>query len=122
MERHNFIRKLVRFLAVGLCPAIWATQLLAQTTNTPALGPGQALVLIVEGSVEFSPVEAQPQRWIIVATNQVLRPGDEVRVGLNSRLVLRFSNQSIIPFAARSHFMLETPPDAQTQSSILLFL
>src|SRR5438093_7093054 len=113
------VRRSAHLLGV-LC--LLSKPILAQTTNTPALLPGQAVVLAVEGRVEFSRKETQPPVWDRAYTGQIFKPGDSLKVAERSRLHLRFSNQSIAWFSEKTDFALEAPVDPKAQSSILLFL
>src|SRR2546423_15575179 len=97
-------RRLAHVLGV-LC--LRAAPILAQSENAPAVLPGQAVVLAVEGRVEFSRKETQPPVWDRAYTGQIFKPGDSLKVGERSRLHLRFSNQSTAWFSDKTDFTIE---------------
>ena len=66
-----------------------------------------------QGSVEVCPANATI--WISVQTNQCLHPFDRLRAGVNSRVALLWSDQSVVPFGASTEIEILPPnvPDAQ---------
>ena len=68
-------------------------------------------ILQVQGSVEIMPAGAKT--WVLTQTNQVLRPGDRLRTGGNSRASLRWSDQSVIPFGAFTELEILNPDQAE---------
>src|SRR5262245_15351495 len=68
-------------------------------------------ILQLEGTVEI--MTAGAQKWILTQTNQVLGPGDRLRTGKNSRVTLRWSDQSIVPFAAFSEIEILEPEKSE---------
>ena len=62
-------------------------------TTTKTVG-NDAVLLTVAGTVDVSPVGATT--WSTGATNQVLKVGDRVRTGKNSRATVRLSNLSVL--------------------------
>jgi tetratricopeptide (TPR) repeat protein len=68
----------------------------------------------LQGIVEISAAGAAT--WTAALTNQVLHPLDRLRTGENSRVALRWSDQSIVPFGASTELEILPPnsPDAQS--------
>src|SRR5438093_585903 len=64
-------------------------------------------LLELQGTVEISPAGATT--WVLTQTNQLLHPFDRLRTGPNSRAVLRWSDQSVIPFGALTELEILPP-------------
>jgi len=77
-----------------------------QTTN-------EIRIVEIQGKMEVSP--AGTTTWGPVQTNQILHPFDRLRTGANTRIALRWSDQSIISFDALTEIEILPPaaPDAQ---------
>ncbi|MEI9962438.1 MAG: FecR domain-containing protein [Limisphaerales bacterium] len=67
----------------------------------------------LQGKAEVFPVGGTA--WASAQTNQLLRPFDLLRTGANSRIALRWSDQSIVSFNAMTELEILPPesPDAQ---------
>ena len=59
------------------------------------------------GTVEVSPAGATT--WVVTQTNHLLHPFDRLRTGVNSRVALRWSDQSIVPFGASTELEILPP-------------
>jgi len=70
-------------------------------------------VVELQGTMEVSP--AGTTTWGLAQTNQLLHPFDRLRTGANTRIALRWSDQSIISFDALTEIeiMPPTAPDGQ---------
>lgn len=89
--------------------------------QAPASESGSAEIRIVElqGRAEILPAGAQ--NWVLTGTNQVLRAHDRLRTGPNSRLCLRWSDQSLVPVGALSELEVLPPEPAGSESGLQLF-
>ena len=85
----------------------------AQIASNP---PANDSILIVEiqGSVEI--LRSGTTAWQTASTNQILRSFDKIHTTANSRMALRWSDQSIIPFGASTELEI-LPPDALNSQS-----
>lgn len=72
----------------------------------------------LQGVVEVSPAGAAA--WVLTRTNQLLNPYDRLRTGTNSRVALRWSNQSIVPFGASTELEILPPHSTDAQSGLRL--
>jgi tetratricopeptide (TPR) repeat protein len=70
-------------------------------------------VVELQGTMEISPAGATT--WGLAQTNQILHPFDRLRTGANTRIALRWSDQSVISFDALTELEILPPaaPDAQ---------
>lgn len=66
------------------------------------------IILELQGVVELMPKGAST--WVLTQTNQLLHPGDRVRTGADSRVTIRWSDQSIVPFGALTEIEIQPPP------------
>jgi Flp pilus assembly protein TadD len=99
--------KMARLAAIVVFLAAGALNCLAQPTNPPAASPIQIIEL--QGTVEILPSGATA--WLPAHTNQVLNPFDRIHAAANSRVALRWSDQSILPFGASTELEI-LPPDS----------
>ena len=77
-------------------------------------------IVAIEGVVEVSPRNATT--WVpTTVTNQVLHPYDRVRTGRNSRMTLRWSDQSVMPVSASTELQILPPHDPKAESGLHLF-
>ena len=85
---------------------------LAQSATNDATANAIRIVEL-QGAVEISAAGAAT--WTPAQTNQFLQPFDRLRTGENSRVALRWSDQSIVPFGAATELEVLPPnsPDAQ---------
>ncbi len=79
--------------------------------QSPAPSPATNAIQIVElqGSVEIMP--AGGTVWIPAKTHQSLQPFDRIHTAADSRVALRWSDRSIVPFGASTELEI-LPPDA----------
>jgi Flp pilus assembly protein TadD len=98
--------------------ATWVEVSLAQ----PASGTetiNQIRIVEIEGVVEVSPRNATT--WVpTTVTNLVLNPFDRVRTGRNSRMTLRWSDQSVVPVSASTELQILPPHQPQAESGLHL--
>ena len=69
-------------------------------------------------------MEVSPPRsadWILTSTNQILKPGYRLRTGPNSRVALRWSDQSVVPFGASTELEILPPHTADAGPGLKLF-
>jgi Tfp pilus assembly protein PilF len=78
--------------------------------QTPA--PTEIRILQMQGIAEVMPAGAKT--WVLTQTNQVLHAGDKLRTGRNSRVTLRWSDHSIMPFAALTELEILAPDKADS--------
>jgi Tfp pilus assembly protein PilF len=71
-----------------------------------------------EGVVEISPTGTTT--WFSVQTNQILRSSDRVRTGANSRVALRWSDQSVVPFGASTELEILPPNSSDAECGLHL--
>jgi len=65
-------------------------------TVDPELSEFDARILMLQGTVEI--MRAGAPTWVLSQNNQVLRPGDRIRTGPNTRVTLKWSDQSVVTF------------------------
>jgi tetratricopeptide (TPR) repeat protein len=75
----------------------------------PAAATNQILIVELQGSVEISPAGAKT--WVKTQTNQLLYANDRLRTGPNSRVAIRWSDESVVPLSASTEVEV-LPPDA----------
>src|SRR5262245_47621584 len=77
-------------------------------------------IVAIEGTIEISPRNATT--WVpTTVTNLVLNPYDRVRTGRNSRMTLRWSDQSVVPVSALTELQILPPHDPKAESGLHLF-
>ncbi len=81
---------------------------IAQPAATPA-ETNQIRIVELQGAVEIMPAGAKT--WVLTQTNQLLYPNDRLRTGPNSRVALKWSDDSVVPFGASTELEV-LPPDA----------
>jgi tetratricopeptide (TPR) repeat protein len=74
----------------------------------------EARIVEIQGSVEVFPVGGAG--WTASQTNQVLHAFDRLHTGADSRVALRWSDQSVLQFSASTELEV-LPPDAQAAQS-----
>ena len=82
-----------------------------QTTN-------EVRIMELQGPVEI--VAAGSTAWTPAQTGQTLQPFDCLRTGANSRIALRWSNQSVIDFGASTEIEILPPAASGDQSGLHL--
>lgn len=83
----------------------------AQTTN-------EVQIVEFQGSAEIS--SASTTTWTPAQTNQILHPFDRLRTGANSRVALRWSDQSVIAFGASTELEVLPPHSPGDQCGLHL--
>jgi tetratricopeptide (TPR) repeat protein len=83
----------------------------AQTTN-------EVQIVEFQGSAEIS--SASATTWMPAQTNQILHPFDRLRTGANSRVALRWSDQSVIAFGASTELEVLPPHSPGDQCGLHL--
>ncbi len=91
------------------CPA-------QNTTAAPATNGIQIVEL--QGTVEILP--AQTTAWRTASAGQILQPLDRIHTAENSRVALRWSDQSIVPFGASTELEILPPDAADNQAGLHL--
>lgn len=103
--------------AIFLLWALGTTFLIAQPAAQTA-GTNQIRIVELQGDVEISPAGAKT--WVLTQTNQVLYPFDRLRTGPNSRVALRWSDESVVPFGASTELEVLPPHEANAQAGLHL--
>lgn len=75
-------------------------------------------IVELQGQVELSPAGATT--WVLTQTNQLLFPHDRLRTSTNSRVALRWSDQSIVPFGPSTELEILPPHTSDAQSGLRL--
>jgi Tfp pilus assembly protein PilF len=75
-------------------------------------------ILELQGTVELLPVGAA--NWVLTQTNQVLHVSDRLRTHANSRVTLRWSDQSVVPFGELTELEIMPPQDPQSLAGLHL--
>lgn len=75
-------------------------------------------IVELQGSVETSPAGATT--WGQAKTNQILRPFDRLRTAANSRVALRWSDQSVVSFGASTELEILKPYSPEAESGLHL--
>jgi Tfp pilus assembly protein PilF len=107
-----------KFLLIAFwgCLAMAAELSRAQSAEPRA---GSAIrILELQGTAEFCP--AGGATWATARTNQVLRPHDRLRTAADSRVALRWSDQSILSFGASTEIEILPPDSPDTESGLQL--
>src|SRR5207244_1178015 len=86
--------------------------------GAPAQETNDIRLLELQGTVEISPAGART--WVLTQTNQLLHPFDRLRTGPNSRALLRWSDQSVVPFGALTELEILPPHNAESESGLHL--
>ena len=103
--------------AVLFVATIGAGSLFAQPANS-GQGNNEIRIVALQGAVEISPKGAKT--WVLTQTNQVLYPSDRLRTGPNSRVALRWSDESAVPFGASTELEILAPDEAGGQAGLQL--
>ena len=86
--------------------------------NQAANATNDIRILELQGTVEVSPAGAAT--WVLTQTNQVIHPFDRLRTGPNSRVTLRWSDQSVVLFGALTELEILPPHQPEAQSGLHL--
>ncbi len=96
-----------------LCGLLWLTGIWIAFAAWPLAASGQEAtnseirILQIQGSVEL--MQAGARTWALIQTNQIVYPSDRLRTGPNSRVTLRWSDQSVVPFGALTEIEILPP-------------
>ena len=101
------------FAAVFIWVLLWNGSAFAQAD--PPQGK-EIRVLEIQGTVEVSPKGATT--WLVIQTNQVLHPFDRLRTSTNSRVTIRLSDQSVVPFGAVTEVEILPPHGPEAESGL----
>lgn len=85
---------------------------------TPATDTNTVRVVELQGDVEILPAGASA--WGPARANQVLHSLDRIRTAANSRVALRWSGQSVVPFGASTELEILPPDAADAESGLHL--
>ena len=101
----------VKKKSLALCAAVVGLFVVGIGHSFAQTPPATNAVQIVElqGAVEILP--AGSPTWIPAQKQQTLQPFDRIHTAANSRVALRWSDQSIVPFGAATELEI-LPPDA----------
>jgi Tfp pilus assembly protein PilF len=81
--------------------------------------PVEVRIVQIQGSAEIMPSGAAT--WVITQTNQVLRAGDKLRTGRDSRVALQWSDQSVVPFGALTELEILAPDKSDSLAGLRVF-
>ena len=76
-------------------------------------------IVELQGTAEIFLVGAS--RWVMTQTNQTLHVHDRLRTATNSRLVLRWSDQSVVTFGALAELEILPPHEPRAESGLHLW-
>ena len=116
----NSFAKLSReiwLVVIFLCFATWTWNSCAQPV-TGAQTTNEVQIVEFQGSAEIS--SASATTWMPAQTNQILHPFDRLRTGANSRVALRWSDQSVIAFGASTELEVLPPHSPGDQCGLHL--
>src|SRR5438067_2195683 len=67
-------------------------------SGTADAATNEIRIAALQGKVEISPAGATT--WVLTQTNQVLHASDKLRTGPDSRVTIRWTDQSVVSFGA----------------------
>jgi tetratricopeptide (TPR) repeat protein len=102
------------FIGLG----IWIGPSVAHSGTTDP-GSNEIRIAALQGTVEIAPVGATT--WVLTQTNQILHPADKLRTGPNSRVTIRWSDQSVVTFGALTVMEILPPDQPGTGNGLNLF-
>jgi Tfp pilus assembly protein PilF len=114
--RRALVNQAWRF-AVCLTFVAFARHGRAQPT-APVADTNTVRVVELQGTVEILP--AGTLAWEPAQANQVLHSLDRIRTAANSRVALRWSGQSVVPFGASTELEILPPDSADAESGLHL--
>ncbi len=104
---------------VGICAlwTIWGSNCPAQ--SSPAAATTNSIQIVeLQGTVEVLP--AGTTAWTPAQNHRDLHPFDRIHTAANSRVALRWSDQSIVPFGASTELEILPPDSTGAQSGLHL--
>jgi len=81
-------------------------------------GASEINILELQGRVELLPVGATT--WVLTQTNQALHTADRLRTLANSRVTLRWSDQTVVPFGELTEVEILPPHDRNSLAGLHL--
>ncbi len=117
---NSFSKMSVKFLTAMVlgCLATWVDACLAQPVAGDPQITNEVQLVELQGTVEISSVGGTV--WSPAQTSQILHPFDRLRIGANSRIALRWSDQSVIVFGASTELEVLPPRAPDDQSGLHL--
>jgi Tfp pilus assembly protein PilF len=117
---NSFSKMSVKFLTVMVfgCLATWVDTCLAQSVAGDPQITNEIQLVELQGTVEIFSVGGTV--WSPAQTSQILHPFDRLRTGANSRIALRWSDQSVIVFGASTELEVLPPRAPADQSGLHL--
>src|SRR5437867_3260653 len=109
------VRKILLAMMLGWL-ATRAEPLRAQP-GSPGQSTNEIRIAKLEGTAEIASA-ANPTRWFLTQTNQILGPSDRLRTGPNSRVTLRWSDQSVASFGALTELEILPPHTPGAESGL----
>ena len=116
--KHNFVKQATQaFLC--LLFLLFARHGRAQSSAAGAtVGTSTVLIVELQGMVEV--LSAGHTAWEPARTSQRLHSFDRIRTAANSRVALRWSGQSVVPFGASTELEILPPDSADSESGLHL--
>ncbi len=113
-------RKRLFSFSKGVCAALTAAiwQLFLVGSSGASQLTNEIRILEIQGTVSVS--GSGSTTWISAQTNQVLRPFDRLRTGIQSRVAFHWSDQSVIYFNALTEAEVLPPDSPDSQSGLHL--
>ena len=99
------------------CFTTWIQISFAQPVSGSPRTENEVQIMEIQGAVEIS---SAGTIWLPAQTNQILRPTDRLRTGANSRMTLRWSDQSVIAFGASTELEILSPNSPGDQCGLHL--
>src|ERR1051325_10943617 len=113
----NFHRRAGRRILWAILGCFAAALQLGRAQSSSA-SSNVVTIVEVQNIVEVSPAGAKT--WVRTTTNQLVYPFDRVRTGPNSRVALRWSDASVVPFGASTELEILPPHEADAQCGLHL--
>lgn len=108
-----------KILLVTLFVVLTGSPLVSSAQSaTGANASGQIQAIEIQGVVEISAAAAT--NWTMAQAGQILYPTEHLRTGPDSRVSLRWSNQSVITFGALTELEILPPTQLDAQSGLHL--
>jgi tetratricopeptide (TPR) repeat protein len=117
----NLHQKSARQILFGAIITIWLIRAGAvfSQTATPAGTTNEIRIVELQGTVEISP-GGTTTRWVLTQTNQLLLPKDRLRTGPNSRVALKWADESVVQFGASTELEVLSPDATDAQPGFYL--
>ena len=117
MNSFGKFRRGILLVVISACFTTWVRSSFAlPSAGNPATNEVQIMEL--QGSAEIA--AAGTTTWTPAQASQILHPFDHLRTGANSRIALRWSNQSVITFGASTEIEILPPAASGDQSGLHL--